>query len=136
MDELAALRQYKERLRTYKESLEREINERYKEVDSIKVDAFGIGAKLKELAMRQLTRRSEDLEAVMGSAIYEKARNKEIHDAQDYIDDLRESISRLRDAISNADSVLKNIEHCESNLSNALRELKTWTDRADDLLRR
>ena len=125
------IRQQIEKLEQVKKEIEHEIDERYKEIDQVKDERFGVGAKIKELAMRQLARTSDTLERLSGGGLYEFAHNKQLESAQEYIDYLKESINRLRDRKSEVDNILANIANQERTLLAQYETLKTWFEQAD-----
>lgn len=122
----------KNRLLSTKESLKKEIDNLYKEIDQVENDAFGAMNKIKLLVAAQVGR-GAGLEAVMGEG-YARLKRGGFRDAQDYIDHLKSSIEEARQSISKIDQVLINIENIERDMRSLENQLGTWAKKADDLL--
>lgn len=123
------------RLDEKKRNLEKEMNERTRELDQVKADAFGVGKKIRDIVAKQLIRINPDIQDAVGNRMYDFARDKEIENAQDYIDYIKESINNMREEISRVNDVIANLQNQQRILASELNALNTWLEKADDIIK-
>lgn len=123
------------RLDEKKRNLEKEMNERTRELDQVKADAFGVGKKIRDIVAKQLIRINPDIQDAVGNRMYDFARDKEIENAQDYIDYIKESIGNMREEISRVNDVIANLQNQQRILASELNALNTWLEKADDIIK-
>ena len=122
------------RLDEKRRNLEREMNERTRELDQVKSDTFGVGKRIRDIVAKQIIRINPDIQTSVGNRVYDFAREKEIENAQDYIDYVKDTISKMREEISRVNDVIANLQNQQRVLASELNALNTWLSKADEII--